>query len=106
MRVLVGAFSAAIVARVISHTTVCSATHQKIRDIINKIKNLFLHVKKSCCRYKCSYQFLDIVPGSLDFLSSSGWHSADQRKRGKAISVGLHNLGKSHFPFFLWLGRI
>ena len=52
---LIGAFSVTLVERVISHTTVCFAT-QRIRGIINKIKNLFLHEKKSCCRYKCSYQ--------------------------------------------------
>lgn len=63
MRVLVGAFSVTIVARVISHTTVCSAT-QRIRGIINKNKILFLHEKKVVVDKSVlmTYECRDIVP--------------------------------------------
>ena len=82
-----------------------SATHQKIRGIKTKTK-IFSYKRRKVVVDKSVLMSVAIsCQISFDFLSSSGWHSADQKEKGKAISVGLHNLGKSHFLFFSLVGK-
>lgn len=49
--------------------------------------------------------YFGIVPGNLDFLSSSGWHSADQKEKGKDVVEIFTQSGKIPLSLFSLVGK-
>lgn len=76
-----------------------------IRGIINEIKNLFLHKKKVVVDKNVLMSVAISCQISLDFLSSSGWHSADQKEKGKDVVEIFTQSGKMPLSFFTLVGK-
>lgn len=85
--------------------TGCGKSHFVINVLIPCYVSQNKRILYLCNREKLESQVKPQI-NRYPFYKCSGWHSADQRKRGKAISVGLHSPGKSHFLFLCWWGRI
>lgn len=76
-----------------------------IRGIINEIKNLFLHKKKVVVDKNVLMSVAISCQISFDFLSSSGWHSADQKEKGKDVVEIFTQSGKIPLSFFTLVGK-
>jgi len=76
-----------------------------IRGIINEIKNLFLHKKKVVVDKNVLMSVAISCQISLDFLSSSGWHSADQKEKGKDVVEIFTQSGKIPLSLFSLVGK-
>lgn len=49
--------------------------------------------------------YFGIVPGNLDFLSSSGWHSADQQKKRKRCGGNFYTVWENATFLFYFGGE-
>lgn len=76
-----------------------------IRGIINEIKNLFLHKKKVVVDKNVLMSVAISCQISFDFLSSSGWHSADQKEKGKDVVEIFTQSGKIPLSLFSLVGK-
>lgn len=82
-----------------------SATHQKIRGIKTKSK-IFSYMRRKVAVDKSVLISIAIsCQISLDFLSSSGWHSADQKEKGKDVVEIFTQSGKMPLSFFTLVGK-